>query len=94
MNTVLACVKLQNVEMALINKRALSYGNDCTASFCNTLCTHSAQHDPIHHTPRFWLRKGVGARDKGRSEGKDCFWMGKKRNTETLIIPPKTEFIP
>lgn len=59
-----------------------------------TPSAQSAQHDHFHHMPRFWLRKGVGARDKGRSEGMECFWMENKGNTETFIIPPKTEFIP
>ena len=41
MNTVLARVKLQVIEIALTNRRALCYGNDCTVSFHNTLCTES-----------------------------------------------------
>ena len=41
MNTVLARVKLQVIEIALTNRRALCYRNDRTVSFHNTLCTES-----------------------------------------------------
>lgn len=36
MNAVLARVRM--LEIALMRRRALCYGNDCMASFCNTLC--------------------------------------------------------
>lgn len=64
MNTVLACVKLQNVEMALMNKRALSYGNDCTASFCNTLCTHQCSTRP--HSPHATVLTTEGGGSQGQ----------------------------
>lgn len=93
MNTVLACIKLQDIEIMiycywlLMNIRAPScYGNDCTASFCNALCTECAKHNHIHHMPQFWLWKGMGAREEGKAWGMKYLWMENKGYTETGTV--------
>lgn len=80
------------LEIALMSRRALLWKRLYGLFLQHPL--QSAKYNHVHHMPQLWLQKRVEARDEGRSESMEHFWMENKGNTETFIIPPKTESVP
>lgn len=78
--------------MALMNRRALSYENDCPASFCSTLRSAKPNHTHVRHASGYG--KGWAPGTKGGLKVWNVSGCKVREIREHSLFPPKTEFTP